>query len=92
MTVKLYVRWRRGEIITEKELEKLIAERQLERREDKDCMAEDIDEYLDRYDCYEIFSFTEEEKKAIIEQVQKDSDEWVRNDVLEEYDEVYIEV
>lgn len=92
MKVKLNVNWRGKEILTDEEVEKIIAERQLERREDKDCMAEDIDEYLDRYDRYEIFSLTEEEKKKIIEQVQRDSDEWVRNDVLEEYDEVYIEV
>lgn len=92
MTVKLYVSWRREEIITEAKLEKIIAKRQLDRREDKGCMAEDIDEYLDRYDRYEIFSLTEEEKKKIIEQVQKDSDEWVRNDALEEYDEICVEV
>ena len=92
MTVKLYVRWKREEIVTEENLKKIIAERQLERREDEDCMAEDIDEYLDRYNRYEIFSFTEEEKKEIVKRVQKDSDEWVRNDVLDEYDEIYIEV
>ena len=92
MKVKLFVCWRREEIINEEKLEKIIAERQLERREDKDCMAEDIDDYLDRYDRYEIFSLTEEEKKAIVERVQKDSDNWVREDVLEEYDEIYIEV
>jgi hypothetical protein len=92
MKVKLYVCWRREEIITEEKLNKIIAERQLERREDRDCMAEDIDEYLDRYDRYDIFMLTEEEKKEIIRRVQEDSDEWVRNDVLEEYDEVYIEV
>jgi hypothetical protein len=92
MKVKLYVCWRREEIITEEKLDKIIAERQLERREDRDCMAEDIDEYLDRYDRYDIFMLTEEEKKEIIRRVQEDSDEWVRNDVLEEYDEIYIEV
>lgn len=92
MKVKLYVCWRREEIITEKKLEKIIAERQLDRREDKDCMAEEIDEFLERYNRYDIFSFTEEEKKKIIEQVQKDSDKWVRDDVLEEYDEIYIDV
>ena len=92
MKVKLYVNWRQEEIITEAKLEKIIAERQLERREDEDCMAEDIDEYLDRYNHYEIFTLTEEEKKEIVKQVQKDSDEWVRNDVLKEYDEIYIEV
>lgn len=92
MKVKLYVCWRREEIITEEKLEKIITERQLDRREDRDCMAEDIDEYLDRYGRYEIFLLTEEEKKEIIERVQRDSDEWVRNDVLEEYDEIYIEV
>ena len=92
MTVKLYVNWRHEEIITEEKLKEIIAERQLERREDEDCMAEDIDEYLNRYNRYEIFSLTEEEKKEIIKQVQKDSDEWVRNDVLNEYDEICIEV
>jgi uncharacterized FlaG/YvyC family protein len=92
MKVKLYVCWRREEIITEEKLDKIIAERQLERREDRDCMAEDIDEYLDRYNRYDIFMLTEEEKQEIIKRIHKDSDEWVRNDVLEEYDEVYIEV
>lgn len=92
MKVKLYVCWGREEIITEKKLEKIIAERQLDRREDKDCMAEEIDEFLELYNRYDIFSFTEEEKKKIIEQVQKDSDKWVRDDVLDEYDEVYIDV
>ena len=92
MKVKLYVCWRREEILTEEKVEKVIAERQLDRREDKDCMAEDIDEYLERYNRYDIFSLTEEEKKKIVEQVEKDSDEWVRDDVLEEYDEIYIEV
>ena len=92
MTVKLYVCWEREEILTEEKLEKIIANRQLDRRENKDCMAEDIDDFLDRYDRYKIFSLTEEEKKKIIEQVQKDSDEWVRYDVLDEYDEIYIDV
>ena len=92
MKVKLYVCWRRKEIITEEELEKIIAERQLERREDKDCMAEEIDEFLERYNRYDIFSFTEEEKKKIIEQVQKNSDDWVRDDVLDEYNEIHVDV
>ena len=92
MTVKLYVDWVGKEIITEKELEKFIAERQLDRREDKDCMAEDIDDFLDRYGRYEIFSFTEKEKKEIIEQVNKESDEWVRDNVLADYNEISIEV
>ena len=92
MKVKLYVCWRRKEIITEEELEKIIAERQLERREDEECMAEEIDEFLERYNRYDIFSFTEEEKKKIIEQVQMDSDKWVRDDVLDEYDEIYVDV
>lgn len=92
MKVKLYVRWRSEEILTEAELEKLIAERQLERREDKGCMAEDIDEYLDRYNRYEIFLLTGEEKEEIIKEVHRNSDEWVRYDTLDEYDEVYVEV
>ena len=92
MKVKLYVCWRRKEIITEGELEKIIAERQLERREDEDCMAEEIDEFLEQYNRYDIFSFTEEEKKKIIEQVQKNSDDWVRDDVLDEYDEIHVDV
>ena len=92
MKVKLYVCWRRKEIITEEELEKIIAERQLERREDEECMAEEIDEFLERYNRYDIFSFTEEEKKKIIEQVQKNSDDWVRDDVLDEYNEIYVDV
>lgn len=92
MKVKLFVCWRREEILTEEKLEKIIAERQLDRREDKGCMAEDIDEFLERYGRYEIFLLTEEEKKKIVEQVEKGSDEWVRDDVLEEYDEIYIEV
>ena len=92
MKVKLYVCWRRQEIITEEELEKIIAERQLERREDKECMAEEIDEFLEQYNRYDIFSFTEEEKKKIIEQVQKNSDDWVRDDVLDEYNEIYVDV
>lgn len=92
MKVKLYVCWRREEILTEKKLEKIIAERQSDRREDKDCMAEEIDDFLERYNRYDIFSFTEEEKKKIIEQVQKDSDKWVRDDVLDEYDEIYVDV
>ena len=92
MTVKLYVNWTGREIITEKELEKIIAESQLDRREDKDCMAEDIEDFLDRYDRYEIFSFTEKEKNEIIEQVNKESDEWVRDRVLEDYDEISVEV
>ena len=92
MKVKLYVCWRRKEIITEEELEKIIAERQLERREDKECMAEEIDEFLEQYNRYDIFSFTEEEKKKIIKQVQKNSDDWVRDDVLDEYNEIYVDV
>ena len=92
MKVKLYVCWRRKEIITEEELEKIIAERQLERREDEECMAEEIDEFLERYNRYDIFSFTEEEKKKIIEQVKMDSDKWVRDDVLDEYNEIYVDV
>ena len=92
MKVKLYVCWRRKEIITEEKLEKIIAERQLGIREDKDCMAEEIDEFLERYNRYDIFSFTEKEKKKIIEQVQKNSDDWVRDDVLDEYDEIYVDV
>ena len=92
MKVKLYVCWREQEIITEEKLEKIIAERQLDRRQDRDCMAEDIDEFLDRYNRCEIFLFSEKEKEEIIEQVEKNSDEWVRKDVLEEYDEIYIEV
>ena len=92
MKVKLYVCWRRKEIITEGELEKIIAERQLERREDEECMAEEIDEFLERYNRYDIFSFTEEEKKKIIKQVQKSSDDWVRDDVLDEYDEIHVDV
>jgi uncharacterized FlaG/YvyC family protein len=92
MTVKLYVDWIGKEIITEKELEKIVAERQLDRREDKDCMAEDIDDFLDRYGRYEIFSFTEKEKNEIIEQVNKESDEWVRDNVLADYNEISIEV
>ena len=92
MKVKLYVCWRQEEILTEEKMEKIIAERQLERREDEDCMAEDIEEYLDRYNRYEIFSLTEEEKKEIVKQVQRGSDEWVRNDVLDEYDTIYVEV
>ena len=92
MTVKLYVDWVGKEIISEKELEKLIAERQLDRREDRDCMAEDIDDFLDQYDRYEIFSFTEKEKKEIIEQVNKESDERVRDNVLADYNEISIEV
>ena len=91
MKVKLYVCWRRKEIITEEKLEKIIAERQLERREDKECMEEEIDEFLERYNRYDIFSFTEEETKKIIEQVQMDSDKWVRDDVLDEYDEIYVD-
>ena len=50
MKVKLYVSWRREENITEAKLEKIIAGRQLDRREDRDCMVEDIDEYLDPRD------------------------------------------
>ena len=92
MKVKLYVCWRRKEIITEEELEKIIAERQLERREDEECMAEEIDEFLERYNRYDIFSFTEEEKKKIIEQVKMDSDKWVRDDVLDEHNEIYVDV
>lgn len=92
MKVKLYVNWRHEEINTEEKMEEIIAERQLERRADEDCMAEDIEEYLDRYNRYDIFTLTEEQKKKIVEQVEKDSDEWVRNDVLDEYDEIYIEV
>ena len=92
MKVKLYVCWRRKEIITEEELEKIIAERQLERREDKDCMAEEIDEFLERDNRCDIFSFTEEEKKKIIEQMQKNSDDWVRDDVLDEYNEIHVDV
>lgn len=92
MKVKLYVNWRHEEINTEEKMEKIIAERQLERREDEDCIAEDLGEFLERYNRCDIFSFTEEQKKKIIEQVQKDSDEWVRDDTLEEYDEIYIEV
>ena len=92
MKVKLYVCWRREEIITEEKLKKIIAERELDRRKDKDCMAEEIDEFLEQYNRYDIFSFTEEEKKKIIEQVQKDSDDWVRDDVLDEYDEIYVDV
>jgi hypothetical protein len=92
MTVKLYVDWIGKEIITEKELEKIVAERQLDRREDKDCMAEDIDDFLNRYGRYEIFSFTEKEKNEIIEQVNKESDEWVRDNVLADYNEISIEV
>ena len=91
MKVKLYVCWRRKEIITEEKLEKIVAERQLERREDTECMEEEIDEFLERYNRYDIFSFTEEEKKKIIEQVQMDSDKWVRDDVLDEYDEIYVD-
>lgn len=92
MKVKLYVRWTQEEILTEAELEKLIATKQLERRQDRDCMAEDINEYLDRYNRYEIFLLTGEEKEEIIERVMQDSDEWVRNDVLDEFDEIYIEI
>lgn len=92
MKVKLYVCWKQEEIFTEEKLEKIITKRQLERREDKDCIAEDIDDYLDQYNRYDIFSLTEEEKKEIVKQVQKDSDKWVRNNVLAEYDEIYIEV
>ena len=73
-------------------MEKIISERQLDRRNDKDCMAEEIDEFLDGCSRYEVFSLPEEEKKKIIEQVQKNSDDWVRDDVLEEYDEIYLDV
>lgn len=92
MKVKLYVLWTQQEILTQEKMEKLIAAKQLERRQDKDCMAEDINEYLNRYNNYEIFLLTGEEKEEIIERVVQDSDKWVRDDVLAEYDEIYIEI
>lgn len=100
MTVKLWVNWRGGEILTTRQLDDKIDDAVKDRLEDKDCYAEELEEYLDNnYTKMELFEALADDRinkekfiKEIREGIEEQVRDWCDRDIRGDYGEYTIEV
>ena len=100
MTVKLWVNWRGGEILTTQQLDEKIDDVVNDILENQDSYTEELDDYLDNYytkmELFEALTddrinkekFIDEIREGVKEQVKDWNDRNIRSD----YEEVEIEV
>ena len=100
MTVKLWIDWRGEEILTTRQLDEKIDEAVKDRLEDKDCYAEELEEYLDNnYTKMELFEALTDDRinkekfiKEIHEGIEEQVRDWCDRDIRSDYCEYTIEV
>ena len=100
MTVKLLVDWRKGEILTTRQLDEKIDDAVKTRLEDEDCYAEELEDYLnDNYTKIELFEALTDDRinkerfiKEIREGVEEQVRDWCDRDIRCDYETVTIEV
>lgn len=97
MKIKLYVDWENGKILKEEEYEKEIAEFAKDRENDDYEFEEFLDNYFERNlpnrnKLAHLFNLNKEEHKKILKLWKENCLADVRNNFLNDYEEVEIEV
>ena len=100
MKVNIFVDWHEEEILTEKEykerLDKVLADKEQYRDYECDYLEEHIEEWLDEHHCSRtfknVFHFSEEERKEILDVCRKGYEETVKQNFSEDWDEIEIEI
>lgn len=97
MKIKLYVDWENGKILKEEEYEKEIAKFAKDRENDDYDFEEFLDNYFERNlpnrnKLTHLFNLNKEEHKKILELWKENCFAEVRNNFLNDYEEVEIEV
>ena len=100
MTVKLWVNWRGREILTTQQLDERINEAVKTKLEDKDCYAEEVEDYLDcNYTKMELFEALTDEhinKERFIAEIHEGVRESIRDyvytDIRGDFEAVSVEV
>ena len=101
MKIKVYVSWREEEVLTEKQREEKVKEWKASETNFEDFKAEWLNDKLETYveEHYRykepyvaIFDLSDEERKAIIEELYKNYEEAVIDDFDREYEEFESEV
>lgn len=100
MTVKLWVNWRGREILTTRQLDERIDEAVKIRLDDKDCYAEELEEYLDyNYTKMELLEALTDERinkerfiAEIHEGVEENIRDYIDTDIRGDFEAINIEV